>query len=91
MRTATQTHQQTLNEFSTKDIYLASVIRQAGIPIKRVEGNGRQGIFVFQNSVKIEKIIADYFNDALRVSPRGLFENWKSLKSMAFASIGDVR
>lgn len=89
--TTAQTHQQNLSEFSTRDIYLASTIKEAGIPILRVEGNGRQGIFVFQNSEKIEKIIKDYFNDVLKVSPRGLFENWKALKSMAFSSIGDVR
>lgn len=81
----------TPNEFSTRDIYLSAVLKQAGIPIVRVEGNGRQGIFVFKACPEIEQIIRDYFNDTLRVSPRGLFENWKALKSMAFASIGDVR
>ena len=60
------THQQsvqqaTSNEFQTRDIYLASTIKQAGVPIIRVEGNGGRGIFVFRNSEKIEKIIADYF------------------------------
>lgn len=86
-----QTHQQSLSEFSTKDIYLACVLKQSGIPIVRVEGNGRHGIFVFQNSDKIEKLYSDYFNDQLRVNPRQLFDCWKGLKSMAFASIGDVR
>ena len=85
-----QTHQN-LSEFSTKDIYLASVIKQSGIPIIRVEGNGRYGVFVFQNSGKIEKLYSDYFNDLLRVNPRQLFDCWKGLKSMAFSSIGDVR
>lgn len=83
--------QQTTNEFFTKDIYLATTIKQAGIPILRVENNGRQGIFVFKASPEIEKIISQYFNDQIRFSPRQLFECWKSLKSMAFASIGDVR
>lgn len=92
MKITTQPRQQTQNEFSTKDIYLATTIKQAGIPIIRVEAsNGRQGIFVFRNSPEIEKIIRDYFNGELRTDPKGLFENWKALKSMAFASIGDVR
>jgi len=82
-------HQQ--NEFQTRDIYLASTIKQAGVPILRVEGNGRQGIFVFNACPEIEKIISQYFNDQIKVSPRQLFESWKALKSMAFASIGDVR
>jgi len=85
------THQQTLPEFSTRDIYLASVIRQAGIPIIRVEGNGRQGIFVFKASEKIEGLITRYFNGELRADPKSLFETWKALKSMAFSAIQDVR
>ena len=81
-----------LTEYSTKDIYLATVLKQSGIPIKRVESNYRnQGIFVFEQSEKIEQIIADYFNDRLRTSPKALFETWKGLKSMAYAAIGDVR
>lgn len=91
MRTNQQTHQQTPKEYSLKDIYLAATIKQEGIPIVRVEGNGRQGIFVFKYSEKIEGIIAKYFNGELRVDPKGLFETWKSLKSMAFTAIGDVR
>lgn len=87
-----QTRQQTANEFFTKDIYIATTIKQAGIPIVRVEAsNGRHGIFVFKACPEIEKIISKYFNDQIKVSPRQLFECWKSLKSMAFASIGDVR
>ncbi len=91
MKTTPQPHQQPTNEFSTKDIYLATVIKQASIPIVRVEGNGRHGIFVFKACPEIEKIISQYFNDQIKVNPRQLFENWKSLKSMAYSAIGDVR
>ncbi|MBI5749546.1 MAG: hypothetical protein HZA00_10515 [Nitrospinae bacterium] len=89
--TALSHQQQTSKEFSTRDIYLASTIKQAGVPILRVEGNGGRGIFVFKHSEKIEPLIAKYFNGELLVDAKGLFETWKSLKSMAFASIGDVR
>jgi len=78
-------------EFSTRDLYLATAIKESGFPILRVEGNGRQGIFVFKASEKIEGLIADYFNGELRVDPRGLFETWKALKSMAYSTIGNVR
>lgn len=81
----------TFSEFSTRDIYLATVIKQSGIPIIRVEGNGGRGIFIFKQSENIEPLIAKYFNSELRVDPKGLFETWKGLKSMAFSSIGDVR
>ena len=86
-----QTHQQFSNEFPTKDIYLATVIKQAGVPIIRVEGNGSRGVFVFQTSKKIEGLIRDYFNGQLRVDPRTLFDTWKALKSMAFSSTGNLR
>lgn len=91
MRTTVQIHQQQPTEWKTRDIYTAAVIRQSGIPIIRVEGNGGRGIFVFQASEKIELLIAKYFNGQLKTDPKGLFETWKALKSMAFASIGDVR
>lgn len=81
----------TLSNFSTKDIYLATVIKQAGIPILRVEGNGRQGVFVFKASPQIETLISKYFNGELRADPKGIFETWKTLKAMAFSAIQDVR
>lgn len=85
------THLKNPSELKTRDIYLATVIRQSGIPIIRVENNGRQGIFVFKASEKIDDLITMYFNGELRTDPRSLFEVWKSLKSMAYTAIGDVR
>ncbi len=75
------------SEFPTRDIYLATVIKQAGVSILRIEGTGGRGVFVFQASDKIEGLIRDYFNGELRVDPRTLFETWKALKSMAFSRI----
>jgi len=72
---------QAATEFSTKDIYLASVIRQAGIPIVRVEGSGRQGIFIFQASEKITKIKQKYDNGELKADPDELVY----LKALTFA------
>jgi len=79
------------NEFPTRDIYLATVIKLSGIPIVRVENHSGRGIFVFQASEKIQGLITKYFNGGLKVDPKTLFETWKSLKAMAFSSIGDVR
>ena len=78
-------------EFQTRDIYLATVIKQSGIPIIRVENHSGRGIFVFQASEKIRELINKYFNGGLKVEPKALFETWKSLKAMAYSSIGDVR
>lgn len=86
-----QTYQQTVNEFSTRDLYVASVLKQAGIPILRVENSNGRGIFVFRACKEIEALTRDYFNGTLRVDPQGLFTAWKTLKSAAYSAIGDVR
>lgn len=83
-------HQKPL-EFSTRDLYLSVVIKLSGIPIARVENQSGKGIFVFRSSPKIEEIVSAYFNDELTMNPKAVFETWKSLKSMAFSAIGDVR
>ncbi len=85
------THPKCTAEFPTRDIYLATVIKQAGVPIVRVEGNGYRGVFVFKASEEIDGLITRFFNGELRVDPRSLFETWKALKSMAYTSINDVR
>lgn len=87
----TQSFRQTTDEFSTRDIYLATVIKQAGVPILRVEDSNRRGVFVFQANKEIERLTRDYFNGTLRVDPQALFGAWKALKSAAYSAIGDVR
>lgn len=82
---------QPAREFPTKDIYLASILKQSGIPIIRVENHSGRGVFVFRADMRIQDLISRYFNSALQVDPKALFETWKSLKSMAFSAIGDVR
>ncbi len=86
-----QTRQQNLSEFPTRDVYLASVLKQAKIPLLRIEASGQRGIFVFKNSEKIEPLISQYFNNELRTDPQELFSIWKALKAQAFSAINDVR
>ena len=78
-------------EFPTRDLYLATVLKQSGIPIIRVENNFGRGIFVFKSSEKIEGLISKYFNNELRVEPASLFDTWKALKSMAFSVANNLR
>lgn len=79
------------HELKSRDIYLSTIFKQAGIPIIRVENFTGKAIFVFRASKEIEELTAKYFNDELRINPKSLFETWKSLKSMAFSTINDVR
>lgn len=82
---------QSPSEFSTKDIYLSSVLKAFNVPIIKVLNSGRHGVFVFKYSRELENLISQFFNDELKVNPRTLFESWKTLKSMAFSTINDVR
>ncbi|MBI5236083.1 MAG: hypothetical protein HY886_07535 [Deltaproteobacteria bacterium] len=86
-----QTFQQAADEFNARDLYLASVLNQAGIPILQIEDSNGRGVFVFQGSNEIERLSRDYFNGTLRVDPQGLFAAWKALKSATYSAIRDVR
>ena len=79
------------SEYSTRDIYISVVLKSLNIPLLRIESNGRQGIFVFKSTEAIERIVSQYFNGELKLNPRTVFDNWKALKSQAFAAIGDTR
>lgn len=86
-----QPYRQTADEFSTRDLYIASVLKQAGIPILRIEDSNGRGVFVFQSCKEIAALTKDYYNGALRVDPQGLFAAWKALKSAVYSAIRDVR
>lgn len=79
------------SEYQTKDLYLSVILKSCNIPLIKIESNGRHSIFIFKNGKEIEKIIADYFNNQLRLDPRILFETFKGLKSQAFSAAGNVR
>lgn len=78
-------------EFSTRDIYLATVIKLSGIPILRIENHSGRGIFIFAGTPKIAKITQEYFNGKIKLEVRSVFDTWKSLKSMAFSATENLR
>lgn len=82
---------QTSTEFKTRDLYLAVVLKSSGVPVVRVESSGSRAIFVFKHSDRLDEIATKFFNKELRLEPRSLFDEWRSLKSMAFAASGNVR
>ncbi len=79
------------SEFKTRDLYLAVVLKSSGIPVLRVECSGPRAVFVFEENNRLDEISTKFFNKELRLEPRGLFDEWRSLKSMAFAATGNVR
>ena len=83
--------QQTTTEYKTRDLYLASVFKESGVQLLRIEDSNGRGVFVFLACREIEQLTRDYFNGTLRVDPQGLFAAWKALKSAAYSAIRDVR
>lgn len=90
VRKPAETHTEP-SEQSTRDIYFTSAAIEEGNPLLRIESNGRQGIFVFEQTPKLLSTITKYFNGQLRLDPKRLFENLKALKSQVYSAIGDVR
>ena len=78
-------------EFKTRDLYLAVVLKSNRIPVLRVEPSGARAVFVFEESDRLDEISTQFFNKELRLEPRSLFDEWRSLKSMAFAATRNVR
>lgn len=78
-------------EYQTRDIYISVILKSFDIPLLRIESNGRQGIFVFKSTDALEQIISQYFNNELKLNPRAIFDNWKALKSQAYAVTGGTR
>lgn len=85
------TNQANLNEYITKDIYAATVLRVSGIPLVKVTNSYGKGIFTFKANPQIEGILRRYYNDELALNPNALFTMWKSLKSQVYSALGDVR
>lgn len=77
--------------YKSRDIYLIATAIEAGIPYLGVESNGHQGIFLLEQGEKLQEVITGYFNGTLRLNPKSLFENLKSLKSQAYSVTGNVR
>lgn len=84
-----------VNDFPTKDIYLATALKVNGEKLIRVDmvkgERSNRAIFVFDNTSKLKSTVTSYMNRELKHECQELFETWKQLKSLVFSTIGDVR
>lgn len=78
---------ESLATYSSRDIYVASILLASGIKLVRVENHQGKGFFIFENSPKIEGLLARYHNGELRLNAKSLFSCWKDLKSLAFSAV----
>jgi hypothetical protein len=69
-------------EWCTHDFHAAVVMVTAGIPIKRLEGEGNKRVrFVFDRDERVSKILDSYLKQTLVLPAHKLLANLKFLKT----------
>lgn len=77
--------------YQSRDIYLSAALKAAGVRLLKVTNREGKGYFSFENSPKLDDLIARYHNDELKINAKTLFASWKDLKSLAFSVVGCER
>jgi hypothetical protein len=79
------------NDFPTKDIYLAAAIKAKGAKLVRIDKRERMAVFVFDNTPELKETVTAYMNHELVHEVHDLFESWRSLKSLMYSILDNVR
>lgn len=77
--------------YESRDIYLCASLKASGIRLLKVTNREGKGYFCFENSPKLDDLIARYHNGELKLDAKTLFSCWKDLKSLAFSAVGGAR
>ena len=72
------------------DLPLASACSCLGFRVVAIErsATSKRGVFVFEKSADIEKVVQDYWARALRVIPQDYFAAIRDLKSRLYSEAG---
>lgn len=73
-----------LNEYRTKDIYIASVLAVCQSPVM-LQPESNFYWFVFNNPEECEQIVDDFWQNKLQVNAKDLVTAIKDLKTRVFA------
>ena len=68
--------------FETSDLYLAALLKTAGMNFIGLTKNGSRGIFKFEDSSEREMLILDYFNGRAVQNIRVFVNHWMSFKKL---------
>ena len=68
--------------YKTSDIYIAALLRTAGLKFLGVTKNGVRGVFEFEDSPDREKLILDFFNGEVVQNIRQYIDNWMHFKKL---------
>jgi hypothetical protein len=68
--------------YSTGDIYIAALLRTAGLKFLGVARNGIRGIFKFEDSPERERLILDFYNGEAVQNIRQYVDHWMNFKKL---------
>lgn len=75
-------------EYKSRDFYQSCVLKTAGIPLTRLEKDGTQFVFVFEDKEnKAEEILRRYWSRKIKLEARDLIENIHELKTRIYSGI----
>jgi hypothetical protein len=73
-------------DFLTFDLNLASVLITLGYELLVMDkANPRKVKFIFKREKNIEQVMADYFDDKIKLPAQSLFNNQKNLKNRIYS------
>ncbi|QQS44354.1 hypothetical protein IPM65_02015 [Candidatus Roizmanbacteria bacterium] len=78
----------TLNNdyYSTSDLSLATTL-SLWCPIEDIDrSNPRKALFIFQNTEKLQDLVAEYYRDEIKVSPQVYFNQLRVVKARLYAN-----
>jgi hypothetical protein len=68
--------------YRTSDIYVAALLRTAGLRFLGVSKNGSRGVFEFQDSPERGNLILDFYNGQVVQNVRQYIDHWMHLKKL---------
>ena len=75
----------TKNLYRTSDLSLCAALCVSGFVAKEIEKvNPQRSAFVFDSSVALEEVVAQYWQGELRVEPQVYFNQLRTLKSRIY-------
>jgi hypothetical protein len=78
----------TLNNdyYSTSDLSLATTL-SLWCPIEDIDrSNPRKALFIFQNTEKLQDLVAEYYRDEIKISPQVYFNQLRVVKARLYAN-----
>jgi hypothetical protein len=74
------------NYYQTSDLSLATTI-SLWYPIEDIDrSNPRKALFIFQNTEKLQDLVAKYYRDEIKVSPQVYFNQLRVVKARLYAN-----